>query len=271
MPCSLRRLGALSRQTWGLDKYHGGQSGSASNWPGVDLPPLEIPADFFVVHFHSDGSNNDYGFRLTAESRHPVFSKPRSEKDGSDTGDNPRCFSCADVGPWPLYLGQPPPHASPRKTIQGGVLAGVHLWNRPLLAEEVAKVSANPPPAALAVVEHTPKPEAERESKTHDLALDDDRVVARAGWKRAGEAGRGQQHRAPTVQVLSLAHACCRAEFGRKAFSNARTVRASLRLVLQGPAEERGWVLRVCRATLPWIEPQVVDHEFRCRYATDCV
>ncbi|CAM9282574.1 unnamed protein product, partial [Sphacelaria rigidula] len=54
-------------QTWGLDKYHGGQAGSASNWPGVDLPPLEIPAASFLVHFHSDGSNNDYGFRLIAE------------------------------------------------------------------------------------------------------------------------------------------------------------------------------------------------------------
>jgi hypothetical protein len=42
-------------QTWGQDKYHGGRSGSAANWPGLQQPALEIPADSFCVYFHSDG------------------------------------------------------------------------------------------------------------------------------------------------------------------------------------------------------------------------
>lgn len=37
-------------QTWGLDKYHGGRSGSPSNCAGVDLPSLIIPAKSFVVY-----------------------------------------------------------------------------------------------------------------------------------------------------------------------------------------------------------------------------
>jgi len=47
-------------EVWGQEKYHGGRSSTASNWPGLQQPPLEIPADNFIVFFHSDGSNNDW-------------------------------------------------------------------------------------------------------------------------------------------------------------------------------------------------------------------
>ena len=47
-------------ETWGQEKYHGGRSSSAANWPGLQQPPLDIPADNFIVYFHSDGSNSDW-------------------------------------------------------------------------------------------------------------------------------------------------------------------------------------------------------------------
>lgn len=65
------------------------------------------------------------------------------------------------------------------------------------------------------------------------------------------------------AQVLALAHACCRVECGRQELSCVGAVRALLRLVLLAEPETRGWALRVCAATLPWVEPSLVDGEFR--------
>jgi hypothetical protein len=45
---------------WGSEKYSG------TTWPGVgDAEPLKIQADTFYLHFHSDGSNTDWGWRFT--------------------------------------------------------------------------------------------------------------------------------------------------------------------------------------------------------------
>eukprot|EP01036_Dinobryon_divergens_P039057 gene39057-51389_t len=52
-------------ERWGEEKYSGGSSNK--NFPGCEgRPPLEIPAGRFVVYFHSDGSNSNWGFKLTA-------------------------------------------------------------------------------------------------------------------------------------------------------------------------------------------------------------
>jgi len=49
------------RERWGLDKYSGREQ-----WPGCGgRPPLEIPANSFVVYWYTDGSNNDWGWRFT--------------------------------------------------------------------------------------------------------------------------------------------------------------------------------------------------------------
>ena len=51
---------------WGDDKYSGGYQGSNKNFPGTGgRPALTIPAGRFVVHFHSDGSNSDWGYKIT--------------------------------------------------------------------------------------------------------------------------------------------------------------------------------------------------------------
>ena len=51
---------------WGEEKYSGGHDGSSKNFPGVGgVSALVIPASRFVVHFHSDGSNNEWGYKIT--------------------------------------------------------------------------------------------------------------------------------------------------------------------------------------------------------------
>jgi hypothetical protein len=59
---------------WGKAKKISGQAG----WPGSGgRPPLVIPSDKFVVHFHSDQSNQDWGFRLEAKA--PVSNEKARE------------------------------------------------------------------------------------------------------------------------------------------------------------------------------------------------
>lgn len=50
---------------WGENKYHGGRGGAGHNFPGVgERPPLRIPSSSFVIHFSSDSSNNDWGYKF---------------------------------------------------------------------------------------------------------------------------------------------------------------------------------------------------------------
>lgn len=50
---------------FGAHKYSGGKSGSPCNWPGLGgRPPLVIPSSKFIVHFRTNGSVNDWGFRM---------------------------------------------------------------------------------------------------------------------------------------------------------------------------------------------------------------
>jgi hypothetical protein len=57
-----------ARQTFfGLEKYHGGRGGTEKTFPGINnRESLIIPAASFVLHFHSDGSNTDWGYKLVA-------------------------------------------------------------------------------------------------------------------------------------------------------------------------------------------------------------
>lgn len=96
-------------ETWGAAKYSGGRAGSVSNWPGVDGPPLDIPASRFVVAFSSDGSNNDWGFALIAEARVTVYGEEAAVRSPSDPGEQLNLY------PW--YLGQPPTHVTSRRYV----------------------------------------------------------------------------------------------------------------------------------------------------------
>jgi len=63
-------LKADSDAQYGLDKYTGRDG--TQNWPGVEgRDPLVIPGDTCRIRFISDGSNNDWGYKLTIKG-HPM-------------------------------------------------------------------------------------------------------------------------------------------------------------------------------------------------------
>jgi hypothetical protein len=60
------------------DKYTGGKDGGTSNWPGMkDRPPLIIEGDSFAFFFHSDGSVNDWGYKMYVQ---PIAAKVKAKK-----------------------------------------------------------------------------------------------------------------------------------------------------------------------------------------------
>ena len=52
---------------YGNRNFTGGQNGnSPQQFPGLsDIPPLIVPGDRVTVHFHSDGSSVDWGYKAT--------------------------------------------------------------------------------------------------------------------------------------------------------------------------------------------------------------
>lgn len=59
-----------STQMPGTVNYTGGRENGTNNWPGLQgRPPLVIDGDSFELYFHSDGSVNDWGYKMiiTAE------------------------------------------------------------------------------------------------------------------------------------------------------------------------------------------------------------
>lgn len=52
-------------EMWG-EQYTGGKDNGSSNWPGMNgRPPLVIPSDHFVLHFKTDSSVVDWGYKFT--------------------------------------------------------------------------------------------------------------------------------------------------------------------------------------------------------------
>jgi hypothetical protein len=79
---------------WGENQFTGGKDGSSQNWPGVQgNPPLEIPADHFVIYWHTDGSVVDWGWKLKVI---PDFGK----------GDGMATMSTAEVTMRAFYLNE---------------------------------------------------------------------------------------------------------------------------------------------------------------------
>jgi hypothetical protein len=121
---------------WGENQYTGGRGGSSSNWPGLNgAPPLLIPASSFVVYFHSDGSNNDWGFKMICT---PTI--PRSDNDEDD-------ITVTELNSFPLYIGQTPSHIAPYRGFTGSVFQ-MNLFKEALNDGQVtalAKSSSQPP------------------------------------------------------------------------------------------------------------------------------
>ena len=66
---------------WGSEERLSG--GAESGWPGAaGRPPLVIPADHFYLHFHSDASTEDWGYKITATA--PVSIESASQLKAED-------------------------------------------------------------------------------------------------------------------------------------------------------------------------------------------
>jgi hypothetical protein len=77
------------------------------NFPGLDgKPPLTIPASSFVLHFHSDGSNNDWGYKIKVE---PDEINPEV------------LFTEDNVNSYPFYCGNGPIYSSSYPSMNGQI------------------------------------------------------------------------------------------------------------------------------------------------------
>lgn len=133
------------------------------------------------------------------------------------------------------------------KETQVVVDQGATTSTTPLLVDEADAIAADPPAVGI----------DNKGREASACASGGEEIVA--GEKKAAPTAAAMA----AAQVLALAHACCRVECGREELSTVDTIRALLRLVLLAESEARGWALRVCAATLPWVEPRLVDDEFR--------
>lgn len=100
--CDYLRIYKSTERTeyWGENQYSGGKDGSSHNWPGLGSnPPLEIPADQCVLHFHSDGSVVDWGVKVSRQSwcLDPCRTSRRSKPGTAAPRDNCQCWSGRDL------------------------------------------------------------------------------------------------------------------------------------------------------------------------------
>lgn len=81
-------------EIWGESKYTGGEGSSSRNFPGTDgRPPLIIPATHFVLHFRSDGSCNDWGYKIQII---PILALPKSVVPAINVDDLADIFLSSD-------------------------------------------------------------------------------------------------------------------------------------------------------------------------------
>jgi len=121
----LRFYGWEDQTIYGEDKYTGGMNNTERTFPGLDgQPPLLINASRFRVFFHSDGSNQDYGFHFKAVAK--------LMDNGDGLPDNP----IQDLNPHPLYIGQPPSYIT-RKRGALGMLARLAIFPDTLSSDDV--------------------------------------------------------------------------------------------------------------------------------------
>eukprot|EP00752_Nemacystus_decipiens_P002251 g2132.t2 len=140
----LRGADDLDGECFGEDRYSGGRSGSESNWPGFGgRPPLIINAPSFVVYFHTDQSNNDWGFKMTSAAC--VSAPEELDEDKNEA-------STANLNPFPVYLGQPPAYASSQRSASG-YLWGASTYAVALTPEQVRRLARAPPPAEPSLME----------------------------------------------------------------------------------------------------------------------
>ena len=116
------------KEYYGLEKYTG------NTFPGMNgCPPLGIEAPNFHMHFYSDGSRTDWGFKAVIKATVLAPGPPPP----SSVTDEPM-----DISPHPFYIGQPPGYASALRAAECAV-SNVYVFKRPLTDADMAAVPAD--------------------------------------------------------------------------------------------------------------------------------
>jgi hypothetical protein len=104
----------------------------------MGTPALKIAADSFNLFFHSDGSNNDWGWKLTV-----VAEMPTAEANANEA-------SAVLLNDKPLYIGQIPFYAAAEDVrataaAMNGLLANMCVFKRALSAPQVELLTRGAP------------------------------------------------------------------------------------------------------------------------------
>ncbi|CAN0490208.1 unnamed protein product, partial [Ectocarpus sp. 12 AP-2014] len=90
----------------------------------------------FAVFFHTDQSNNDWGFKMSSLAC--VAAPEEADEEKSEA-------SPANLNPFPVYLGQPPSYASSQRSASG-YLWGASTYAESLTAEQARSLACAPAP-----------------------------------------------------------------------------------------------------------------------------
>ncbi|RLN93241.1 hypothetical protein BBJ28_00005902 [Nothophytophthora sp. Chile5] len=94
------KSGSNRTETLGPDQIGG--RGDSENWPGSrDRPPLFIDDDSFEVYFHSDSSNNDWGFKFYAIG---IFEEEDPSLSGGNASDSKEVLGLLSMVCWILEV-----------------------------------------------------------------------------------------------------------------------------------------------------------------------
>ncbi|CAN0118223.1 unnamed protein product, partial [Ectocarpus sp. 12 AP-2014] len=207
---------------FGEERYSGGRNGSESNWPGTGgRPPLVINAPSFAVFFHTDQSNNDWGFKMSSLAC--VAAPEEADEEKSEA-------SPANLNPFPVYLGQPPSYASSQRSASG-YLWGASTYAESLTAEQARSLACAPAPPDPSLMEE--------EACTDVLSL-----VQRCASSMDGVAGQGGG--------LSL-------EAGTSPLVSPQVLGPLLVILLQGSMKLRVAAARLCERLLPQAPLEMVQ------------
>jgi hypothetical protein len=80
----------LEQITLHLSAHRGGRGDSEKNFP-TKSRPLFIPVPKVHIYFHSDGSNNDWGYKLYAVADEDPYQK-RKNSDGALVIESPHNY-----------------------------------------------------------------------------------------------------------------------------------------------------------------------------------
>jgi hypothetical protein len=118
----------------GADKYSG------DKFPGKGLPDLYIDDSAFELHFHSNASKEDWGFKATVTA-YVIKSGADTTKERLQASKMNAGASVYDLSPHPFYFGEPPSYVTSQRCADA-VVARVCCISGALSGDMVARLPA---------------------------------------------------------------------------------------------------------------------------------